>query len=39
MELRWTEEAAGYLERIAEYLFENAPTRAAEVVREVYDAP
>jgi toxin ParE1/3/4 len=39
MELRWTEEAASDLEHIADYLFENAPGRAAELVREIYDAP
>lgn len=39
MELRWAEEAANDLERIAEYLFENAPGRAAEIVREIYSAP
>lgn len=39
MELRWTEEAATDLEHIVDYLFENAPDRAAELVRAVYDAP
>jgi toxin ParE1/3/4 len=39
MQLRWTEEAANDLERIADYLFEHAPDRAAELVRTVYDAP
>ena len=39
MELRWTEEAANDLEHITDYLFENAPGRAAELVREIYDAP
>jgi toxin ParE1/3/4 len=39
MELRWTEEAAADLERITDYLFENAPTRAAGLVHEIYDAP
>lgn len=39
MELRWTEEAAADLEHITEYLFENAPARAAELVHEIYDAP
>ena len=28
MELRWTEEAAADLERIAHYLFEHAPAHA-----------
>jgi toxin ParE1/3/4 len=39
MELRWTEEAANDLEHIADYLFEKAPGRAGELVREIYDAP
>ncbi len=39
MELRWTEEAAADLEHISDYLFENAPGRAAELVREIYKAP
>lgn len=39
MQLRWTEEAASDLERIADYLFERAPHRAAELVRSIYDAP
>jgi addiction module RelE/StbE family toxin len=39
MELRWTEGAAADLEHIANYLFEHAPRRAAELVREIYDAP
>lgn len=39
MQLRWTAEAANDLERIADYLFEHAPDRAAELVRSVYDAP
>ena len=39
MELRWTEEAASDLERITDYLFQNAPERAAELVREIYNAP
>jgi toxin ParE1/3/4 len=39
MELRWTEEAANDLEHITDYLFENAPGRAAGLVREIYDAP
>jgi toxin ParE1/3/4 len=39
MQLRWTEEAANDLERIADYLSEHAPDRAAELVRTVYDAP
>jgi plasmid stabilization system protein ParE len=40
MLLRWTEEAAGDLEPIADYLFENAPPdRAAGLAREIYEAP
>ena len=39
MELRWTEKAAEDLEHITDYLFENAPGRAAEVVRQIYDVP
>ena len=39
MELRWTEEAAADLEHITDYLFENAPERAAELVRGIYNAP
>jgi toxin ParE1/3/4 len=39
MELRWTEEAANDLEHIADYLFENAPERAAGLIREIYKAP
>jgi toxin ParE1/3/4 len=39
MQLRWTREAAGDLERIADYLFQHVPERAAELVRAVYDAP
>ena len=38
MKLRWTEEAANDLEQITDYLFENAPGRAGELVREIYDA-
>jgi plasmid stabilization system protein ParE len=33
MQLRWTEEAAADLERIADYLFKHAPDRAARLVR------
>jgi hypothetical protein len=39
MDLRWTEEAAADLERIAEYLFEHTPERAARLVRALYEAP
>jgi len=38
MRLRWTEEAAADLEHITDYLFENAPGRAGELVREIYNA-
>ncbi len=39
MQLRWTTDAAADLERIADYLFEQVPERAADLVRAVYDAP
>jgi addiction module RelE/StbE family toxin len=39
MELRWTEEAAEDLEHITDYLFQNAPERATDLVREIYIAP
>ena len=39
MELRWTEEAAADLERSTDDLFQNAPERAAELVRGIYNAP
>lgn len=39
LELRWAEEAAADLENITNYLFQNAPARAAELVRETYNAP
>jgi len=39
VELRWTEVAANDLEHITDYLFENAPRRAEEFVRQIYDAP
>jgi plasmid stabilization system protein ParE len=39
MQLRWTEEAADDLERIADYLWIHAPDRASELIRAVYDAP
>jgi toxin ParE1/3/4 len=38
MKLRWTEEAVGDLERIAEYLFEHTPDGAARLVRALYDS-
>ena len=39
MQLRWTEEAATDLTRIADYLFEHTPERAPQLVRTLYDAP
>ena len=39
MQLRWTEAAAADLERIAAYLFTQAPERAPRLVRLIYDAP
>ena len=39
MQLRWTEEAATDLERIADYLLLHAPDRASELIPRVYDAP
>ena len=39
MQLRWTQEAAGDLERIAEYLLAHVPERAARLVRALYEAP
>ncbi len=39
MQLRWTEEAAADLEHITDYLFQNAPERAAALVRGIYNAP
>jgi plasmid stabilization system protein ParE len=39
MLVRWTEQAASDLEHITDYLFEQAPERAAELVRMVYDSP
>jgi toxin ParE1/3/4 len=39
MELRWTQEAAADLERIAGYLFDTAPERATDLVRTIYRAP
>jgi plasmid stabilization system protein ParE len=38
-QLRWAEEAADDLEHITDYLFENAPGRAADLVSQIYDAP
>ncbi|OFW03484.1 MAG: hypothetical protein A3I61_16970 [Acidobacteria bacterium RIFCSPLOWO2_02_FULL_68_18] len=39
MQLRWTEEAANDLARIADYLLIHAPDRASDLIRVVYDAP
>ena len=39
MQLRWTEEAAADLQHVTDYLFQNAPERAAELVRGIYNAP
>lgn len=39
MELRWTENAAADLERISNYLFEQTPERALDLVQRIYDAP
>jgi plasmid stabilization system protein ParE len=39
MELRWTEDAANDLERIADYLFEKTPQHAPDLVRSIYEAP
>lgn len=39
MQLRWTEEAANDLERIADHLLTHAPDRAPKLIRAVYDAP
>ena len=39
MQLRWTWEAAADLERIADYLFQQVPERAAALVGAIYDAP
>ena len=39
MQLRWTQEAAADLERIADYLFEHTPGHAERLVRALYEAP
>lgn len=39
MHLRWSEEAADDLERITNYLFEETPRHAPELVRAIYSAP
>ena len=38
-QLRWTNDAAADLENICDYLFQNAPARAADLVLELYKAP
>ena len=38
MELRWTEDAASDLEHITDYLLQNTPQRAPELVRSIYAA-
>ncbi len=38
MQLRWTEEAAADLERIADFLYDQTPVHAPGVVRAVCDA-
>jgi toxin ParE1/3/4 len=39
MELRWTQEAAADLERIADYLFEHTSGHAERLVRALFEAP
>jgi toxin ParE1/3/4 len=39
MQLRWSGEAADDLERITNYLFEEVPQHAPELVRAIYHAP
>jgi plasmid stabilization system protein ParE len=39
MELRWSQDAADDLERITDYLFQNTPERAADLIRTIYTAP
>jgi addiction module RelE/StbE family toxin len=39
MQLRWTEDAAADLERIADYLLAHAPERASRLVRALHEAP
>ena len=39
MDLRWSQDAADDLERITDFLFENVPERAAELIRTLYNAP
>jgi toxin ParE1/3/4 len=39
MDLRWTEDAAADVERIADYLFEHLPVRAADLVTKIFNVP
>jgi toxin ParE1/3/4 len=39
MELRWTQDAAADLERIADYLLAHSPDRAPRLLRSIYEAP
>jgi toxin ParE1/3/4 len=39
MQLRWSEEAADDLERITNYLFEEAAQHAPKLVHAIYNAP
>jgi plasmid stabilization system protein ParE len=39
MELRWSQDAADDLERITDYLFENAPEHGPELIGAIYEAP
>jgi toxin ParE1/3/4 len=39
MQLRWTTAATSDLEAIANYLFDNSPQNAAQLIRKVYEAP
>jgi toxin ParE1/3/4 len=39
MKLRWTEEAADDLEHITDYLLENTPERATDLVDQIYNSP
>jgi addiction module RelE/StbE family toxin len=39
MQLRWTEEAAHDLDRIADYLSIHLPDRAADLLLRIYEAP
>jgi addiction module RelE/StbE family toxin len=39
MQLRWTEDAAADLERIADYLFEKTPVHALRIVLQLYESP